>query len=122
MITAFNWARDIDDQDTIFFCDNLGAVHSLAGGVANAQDLQVLVSTTHVVFAILRCRWLIEWLPSESNCSDGLSRLGARDPWHQQRGLSAERLRLPPWLRSLASTWDQFLELVDAHFASSDGH
>ena len=81
MVVVHNWKDLIESQDVLFFCDNLGAVHSFAGGVSNARDLQVLVSISHVLFNMCRMRWWIEWVPSEANCSDGLSRLGARDLW-----------------------------------------
>ena len=118
MIVAHNWSHDLSDSDTMFFCDNLGAVHTLAGGLAHAQDLQVLVSITHALLGTIRCRWWIEWPPSESNCSDGLSRQGDQDPWHRRAGLAAQPLRLPPWLRRLTGSWDQYVALLDAHYIS----
>ena len=69
----------------------------------------------------IRCRWWIEWAPSDSNCSDGLSRLGPRDPWHLNAGLVAAQLKLPPWLRRLTGSWDQYIALLDAHY-NSEAH
>ena len=111
-VALATWPNLLQDQDIIFFCDNIGAVHSLAGGVANAMDLQVLVSATHAALAKARACWWIEWVPSESNCSDGLSREGIRDPWCQAHSLRPAPLRLPAWLVSLSGTMEQYLNII----------
>ena len=86
LVVFHNWHQYFADRDTLLFCDNLGAVHSLAGGCTHARDLQVLVSTTHSLLASIRCRWWIEWVQSAANCSDGLSRDGVSDVWTTQQG------------------------------------
>ena len=89
--------------------------------MAHAQDLQVLVSITHAILGDIRCRWWVDWIPSASNCSDGLSRLGSKDPWHKKMGLTATVLQLPPWLRMLTGSWDQCVALLE-HQGHSNFH
>ena len=119
LIVAYTWAQSVAHRDVIWFCDNIGAVHSLAGGVARAQDLQVLVSITRSVFSRLRSRWWIEWVPSEASVSDGLSRLGPADPWSPAHGLAPEALALPRGLGRLNGSWDFYYAELAAHFAAA---
>ena len=46
----------------------------------------------HALCLILRCRLWVEWIDSESNPSDGLSRDGLRDKWTQLQEYSLAEL------------------------------
>ena len=56
----------------------------------------------------------MDWAPSDANCSDGLSRVGAREPWGLEHGLEPAALGLPPWLDRLTGSWGHYLELLHA--------
>ena len=111
-VALATWPSRLQDRDVLFFCDNQGAVHSLAGGVASAMDLQALVSATQAALAHWRVRWYIEYVPTLANVSDGLSRLGNADPWCAEHGLTVEHLALPAWLVSLRAPMEQYLDLI----------
>ena len=51
-------------------------------------DAAWLVELFHALALRLGSRAWIEWIDSESNPSDGLSRLGIHDPWTRQQGYS----------------------------------
>ena len=70
-VALASWPDLIEHRDVIFFCENLGAVYSLISGVASAADLQAIVSASHASLAASSARWWFEWVPSDSNCSDG---------------------------------------------------
>ena len=111
-VALASWPDVLAGQDTIFFCDNLGAVYSLISGVATASDLQAIVAASHAALANASVRWWLDWVPSDSNCSDGLSRDGARDEWCANHGLSPEKLRQPHWLTDITEDLSVLLPII----------
>ena len=65
----------------------------------------------HLLWATLGCRVWIEWIDSDSNPSDGLSRKGMTDPWTQKQKWILSSVELPPELlhkHPLDMLWDRF--------------
>ena len=73
-------------RDLIVFVDNEAAVSSLIRGSTKVEDANALVELCHALALLLHTRVWIEWIDSESNPSDGLSRLGVCDPWTADQG------------------------------------
>ena len=114
-VALASWPHLLKGQDTIFFCDNLGAVYSLISGVATAPDLQSIIAASHAALANASVRWWLDRVPSDSNCSDGLSRDGAKDNWTAKQGLSPEKLRLPQWLTDISEDLSVLLTIIANH-------
>ena len=65
----------------IWFIDNQAVCASLVRGASTIRDIFRLVAATHLLWAFLGARVWIEWVDSDSNISDGLSRDGCADRW-----------------------------------------
>ena len=74
-------------RDVIAFVDNEAAVSSLIRGSTKVGDTNALVELSHALSLLLHTRVWIEWIDSESNPSDGLSRLGVEDPWTRSQNV-----------------------------------
>ena len=70
-----------EDVDVIWWIDNISAMSSLVRGAARPEDIDAFASIASIQFASLSCRPWYEWVDSDSNPSDGLSREGIRDAW-----------------------------------------
>ena len=65
----------------IWFIDNLAALMSLIRGRSDVPDLERLSHLIHIALFTLKVWIYWEWIPSKSNWSDAISRLGFDDPW-----------------------------------------
>lgn len=65
----------------IWFTDNLAALMSLIRGRSDVPDLERLSHLIHIALFTLKVWIYWEWIPSKSNWSDAISRLGFDDPW-----------------------------------------
>ena len=81
-------AQRVKGRDLISFIDNEAAVSTLIRGASRAEDCARLAELTHALLMQLNVRLWIEWVDSESNPADGLSRLGIHDPWTCAQGYS----------------------------------
>ena len=74
----------------IWFIDNIAALMSLIRGRSSSPDLDRISSMIHVALFALRCWAWWEYIPSKSNWSDSISRLGFDDPWHVTNQFSSQ--------------------------------
>ena len=102
-------------HDLLWFIDNEAAASALIRGSCRPSDVHRIAQFSHVLLHGLGCRTWIEWIDSDSNCSDGLSRLGLADPWTLLQGWSLEEYAFTPEL--LPST---FLATFKSHIGMSD--
>ena len=58
---------------------------ALIRGVSKVSDAAQLAELFHALLLQLASRAWVEWIDSDSNPADGLSRLGLRDPWTAQQ-------------------------------------
>ena len=65
----------------IWFIDNLAALMSLIRGRSDVPDLERISHLIHIALFTLKVWIYWEWIPSKSNWSDAISRLGFDDPW-----------------------------------------
>ena len=63
-------------EDVIFFIDNQSVCCALVKGCSRSWDIQLLSTCWQLLCLQLGCRVWIEWVPSESNPADVLSREG----------------------------------------------
>ena len=61
-------------QEVIFFIDNQTVCSCLTKGVCRSRDIQHLSTAWHILCQHLGCRIWIEWVQSEANPADILSR------------------------------------------------
>ena len=71
----------LSNRNILWFIDNKAAASSLIRGSSKEQDVHAIAQFYHLLHHHLQCRVWIEWVDSQSNTSDGLSRLGLLDPW-----------------------------------------
>eukprot|EP00435_Cladocopium_sp_Y103_P042485 s1483_g11.t1 len=78
-------AADLMDHDCLWFIDNEAAASALVRATTAEIDVLALVQQAHLQFHELNMRVWFEWIDTETNPSDGLSRDGLRDPWTQRK-------------------------------------
>ena len=88
-------------QDILWFIDNEAAVASLIRGSSSQIDVHTLVQVAHFLFQGFQIRVWIEWIDSESNPSDGLSRDGVCDSWTRSQPWDVSEVSYPDPLRSV---------------------
>ena len=90
-------APTMRDQDLIIFVDNEAAAAAMIRGASSSDDVGAVARATHMLALSHGIRFWIEWIDSKSNPSDGLSRLGFKDPWTLAQGWMLVDPILPPW-------------------------
>ena len=90
-------------RDVIWFVDNLGPLSVLVKGNSSQFDAGVVTATAHLLWSRLNMRVWLEWVASDDNCSDGLSRNGLADEWTLQQKPAWECVELTPpsWFKLL---------------------
>ena len=83
------------DQDCIWFVDNQAAVASLIKGTSSEPDVHEIVHMAALLRDALRARVWFEWIDSDSNTSDGLSREGLCCQWSRAQDWSLEEVPFP---------------------------
>ena len=84
-------------RDVLWFIDNEAAASTIIRGATREEDVQGIAELTQFFWASLRCRVWIEWIDSDSNPSDGLSREGLLCEWCSSRGVKPEVATPPAW-------------------------
>ena len=99
-VTAF--ADDFRDKRGVWFVDNIAALMALVRGRGNSESLDQMALRIHAALFSIRAWVYFEWVSSESNWADGISRDGLADPWQQRHRFEPGRcvgvpmlLRLP---------------------------
>ena len=73
-------------SECLWFIDNEAAVAALIRGSTREADVHLLAQAAQYVFHLSSARVWFEWIDTNSNPSDGLSRLGLSDAWSQAQG------------------------------------
>ena len=82
----------------IWFIDNVAALMCLIRGRSENPDLEHIANMVHAALFALHCWCFWEWIPSKSNWSDSISRLGAADPWYRSHSFSFSEAFFPTLL------------------------
>jgi hypothetical protein len=85
VITPFNLKQQLLNQDCVWFMDNKAACSLLVKGNSSHSDLSAIACITHLLLTSRHCRCYFEWVESEANLADGLSRSGLEDAWTKSR-------------------------------------
>ena len=80
------FSRHTCGRDVTAFCDNAAAVSSLIRGSSTSEDVLKMGEVTALLSLDLGLRLWIDWVDSDSNPSDGLSRAGLADAWTGSQG------------------------------------
>ena len=83
----------------ICFIDTEAAAAAAIRGDSSQPDVQVIIQAAHLLWMRLGARMWLEWIDSDSNPADGLSRLGVADPWSSLQGWELREEKSPPWER-----------------------
>ena len=89
----------LKSRDIRFFVDNVGVLAQLTKGASSAEDLSPIVSAIHFLIVMFDMRIWWEYVESEANISDGLSRKGANDDMAIRLSWKPKPALLPPWGR-----------------------
>jgi len=99
-VTVF--ADDFRGKRGVWFVDNIAALMALVRGRSNSESLDQMALRIHAALFSIGAWIYFEWVSSESNWSDGISRDGLADQWQQRHGFTPGRcvgvpllLRLP---------------------------
>ena len=101
--------------DILWFVDNEAAASSLIRGSSRPDGVHHIAQLAHVLLHGLGCRAWIEWVDSESNPSDGLSRQGLEDPWTLLQGWTLAEYPFPAQLLP-----SNFLATFASHIGMTD--
>ncbi|CAJ1440614.1 unnamed protein product [Effrenium voratum] len=91
-------------RDLIWYIDNQAACQILTKGASSAGDLCFIASLAHLLYAKLSCRVYFEYIESNANPADGLSRDGLDDAWTFSQGWSLLPAIVPDLVRIAASS------------------
>ena len=101
------------NQDVVWFIDNEAAAACLIRGGSKQGDVHLLAQYAQLLCYSLKARLWIEWIDSESNPSDGLSRQGTVDPWTVSQGWQVQEYLFPSDLLP-----DRFLASFESRLGS----
>ena len=108
------WGKELQGTSAIFFIDNMGVLCNIVNGSSRQLDAGSLTFALHVRLASLNlaCWW--EWVQSESNCSDGGSRVGITCPVARHLGIQLVHIPFPSLPANFTSLrpheWQHFWE------------
>ena len=77
---------------------------ALVRGRSDSSSLDNLARAIHTAIFALQAWIYFEWVPSESNWSDGISRDGEADGWYRRNGFASHRCVATPGLLEAPTT------------------
>ena len=84
--------KAVAGRDVTWFIDNEAACSSFIRGASRSEDVSEVVAIALLMCQMLNTRIWFEWIDSDSNPSDGLSRAGIADAWTMSQGWSLQEL------------------------------
>ena len=94
MISCGPW---LSGRDVLLFIDNTSAMHSFVKGISTNDALTRSVFIVHLLAYHYKFRVWYEFVPSSQNWADGVSRLGAADPWAKVNAFPVSQGAVPLW-------------------------
>ncbi|CAE6920920.1 aspC [Symbiodinium sp. CCMP2592] len=95
LLVPFNLPHLFRGQDIIWFIDNEAAAAAVIRGSSGSIDVDMIVQLSALFLLRLNARLWVEWINSDANCSDGLSRDGVHDEWTLDQGWDLSVAQLP---------------------------
>ena len=101
------------NRDVVWFVDNIGALQVLIKGNSSQFDAGNACAAAHLYWAAAGTRVWFEWVASNDNPSDGLSRDGLHDTWTmaQEPHWSVQEYEAPEWFALIDLPIAQLKEL-----------
>ena len=97
LAAVYEHLQALAGSDVIFLVDNEAACAALIRGSSKEEDVCCIVNAVQWLLFSVDCRPWFEWIDSDSNCSDGLSRDGLKDPWTREQEWLLAKGTVPPW-------------------------
>ena len=116
LAACFDDPDTFSNRDALWFIDNEAAASTLIRGATAQEDVQHIAEATQLLWTTLFARVWIEWIDSDSNPSDGLSRDGLCDAWCRAHGVVPTLAGAPPW-----SSTDDLVEAFLARLEHTPG-
>ena len=112
--SILQWKQAVTDASLIFYIDNMGVLCNIVNGSAKQLDAGTVTFALHLQLAALRSSAWWEWVESESNCSDGGSRVGVTCPVAKSLGITLKEIQFPAipnhFMRMTPLEWARFWE------------
>ena len=108
-LTMLHWAEIFRGRTVVWFIDNTSAMASFVKGASANEYLEKIVGAFWIAAYHLDCAIWLEWVDSDSNWADGVSRLYANDPFAKTHGFSLSEMPFPelPFDGEWQEIWDQ---------------
>ena len=85
----------------VWFIDNVAALMALVRGRSNQPSLDHMTLLIHTALFVLRAWVYFEWVESDANWSDGISREGVFDKWHRDNSFEVQVVTMPHYILQL---------------------
>ena len=103
-IVLWTFPEQLAGQDVLWWVDNMAALGCLIKSSSPNEDMARIALSSHLAMAQLQLRTWFEWVDSDSNPSDPLTRLGFEDPFVKKARWSRVRPIQPPWHKLMRSS------------------
>ena len=100
VVVPANCSDFLAGRDVIWYVDSQPACQLLMKGSSSVPDLCIIAALTQLLLARMGSRVYWEWVESDANASDGLSRAGLHDAWSLQQGWLLAPVHLPDILHT----------------------
>ena len=85
-------------SDLVWYIDNQAACACLIKGSSSVSDIGTIVTIAHLLYVKLHIRVYFEWVDTNANISDGLSRDGLVDCWTMSQCWQLSIAELPDFM------------------------
>jgi len=94
----------------VWYIDNTASLFALCKGRSLSSDLDKMAAMVHGLLFAYQCTMYFEWVESEANWTDSISRLGHGNKFHRQNGFRVHDAEVPLLLWKLP--WTAFLAVA----------
>ena len=101
-------------RSVVWYVDNTSAMASFVKGASANAHLERIVAIVWMCSFLLQATVWVEWVDSEANWSDGLSRRLGADQFVIEQGFSSEEIQpeMGWWYEALPSVWKRLTHLL----------
>ncbi len=106
-LALIQWPESFRGRNMVWYVDNTSAMASFVKGASANEDLERIVGLFWMLAWHLQVRVWFEWVDSDSNWSDGVSRLLEKDEFSAEHGFPLEAMAGPTdqWRQSWPELW-----------------
>ena len=110
-IATWALAPLLQGADILWLMDNEAAVSAGIRGSSGLPEVDIMVQAAHLLWMRHDMRVWIEWIDTNSNPADGLSRDGL-DVWTQQQKWQLSTVPNPPWSDDVSTPQSLYQQLL----------